>query len=83
MTMTATAPWTTEKPSALLVLADGTVIEGKGIGATGKVQAEVCFNTALTGYEEILTDPPISARSLPLPSPTSATSAPTRKTSRI
>ncbi|QND47728.1 glutamine-hydrolyzing carbamoyl-phosphate synthase small subunit [Rhizobium lusitanum] len=55
--MTATAPWTIEKPSALLVLADGTVIEGKGIGATGKVQAEVCFNTALTGYEEILTDP--------------------------
>ncbi|TCL74817.1 carbamoyl-phosphate synthase small subunit [Rhizobium sp. BK251] len=57
MKMTATLPWTTEKPTALLVLADGTVIEGKGIGATGKVQAEVCFNTALTGYEEILTDP--------------------------
>ncbi|MGG7581225.1 glutamine-hydrolyzing carbamoyl-phosphate synthase small subunit [Rhizobium sp. Nf11,1] len=55
--MTATAPWTTEKPTALLVLADGTVIEGKGIGATGKVQAEVVFNTALTGYEEIMTDP--------------------------
>ncbi|QRM56228.1 glutamine-hydrolyzing carbamoyl-phosphate synthase small subunit [Sinorhizobium sp. BG8] len=55
--MTATPAWTTEKPTALLVLADGTVIEGKGIGATGKVQAEVCFNTALTGYEEILTDP--------------------------
>ncbi|WP_092749039.1 glutamine-hydrolyzing carbamoyl-phosphate synthase small subunit [Rhizobium aethiopicum] len=55
--MTATAPWTNEKPTALLVLADGTVIEGKGIGATGKVQAEVVFNTALTGYEEIMTDP--------------------------
>ncbi|WP_307146033.1 glutamine-hydrolyzing carbamoyl-phosphate synthase small subunit [Rhizobium tibeticum] len=55
--MTATAPWTTEKPTALLVLSDGTVIEGKGIGATGKVQAEVVFNTALTGYEEIMTDP--------------------------
>ncbi|NLS04549.1 glutamine-hydrolyzing carbamoyl-phosphate synthase small subunit [Rhizobium sp. P32RR-XVIII] len=55
--MTATAPWTTDKLTALLVLADGTVIEGKGIGATGKVQAEVVFNTALTGYEEILTDP--------------------------
>ncbi len=55
--MTATAPWTIEKPTALLVLADGTIIEGKGIGATGRVQAEVCFNTALTGYEEILTDP--------------------------
>lgn len=55
--MTATAPWTTTKPTALLVLADGTVIEGKGIGATGKVQAEVVFNTALTGYQEIMTDP--------------------------
>jgi carbamoyl-phosphate synthase small subunit len=41
----------------VLVLADGTVIEGKGIGATGSAVAEVCFNTALTGYEEILTDP--------------------------
>jgi carbamoyl-phosphate synthase small subunit len=56
-TMTATAPWTSAKPTALLVLADGTVIEGKGIGATGKVQAEVVFNTALTGYQEIMTDP--------------------------
>ncbi len=52
-----TAPWTTAKPTALLVLADGTVIEGMGLGATGAVEAEVCFNTALTGYQEILTDP--------------------------
>jgi carbamoyl-phosphate synthase small subunit len=52
-----TAPWTTEKPTALLVLADGTVIEGRGLGATGSAVAEVCFNTALTGYQEILTDP--------------------------
>ena len=52
-----TQGWTREKPTALLVLADGTVIEGKGIGATGRTQAEVCFNTALTGYQEILTDP--------------------------
>ena len=55
--MAATTPWTTEKPTALLVLADGTVIEGRGLGATGSAVAEVCFNTALTGYEEILTDP--------------------------
>ncbi|CCF20005.1 Carbamoyl phosphate synthetase, glutamine amidotransferase small subunit [Pseudorhizobium banfieldiae] len=55
--MTATAPWTSKKPTAVLVLADGTVIEGIGIGATGKVTAEVCFNTSLTGYQEILTDP--------------------------
>jgi len=57
MTTTATAPWSTEKPTALLVLADGTVIEGRGLGATGSAVAEVCFNTALTGYQEILTDP--------------------------
>ena len=55
--MTSTPGWTTTKPTALLVLADGTVIEGKGLGATGVREAEVCFNTALTGYEEILTDP--------------------------
>ncbi|GAB4363491.1 MAG: glutamine-hydrolyzing carbamoyl-phosphate synthase small subunit [Oricola sp.] len=49
--------WTVERPTALLVLSDGTVLEGKGFGATGAVEAEVCFNTAITGYEEILTDP--------------------------
>ncbi|QKD02401.1 glutamine-hydrolyzing carbamoyl-phosphate synthase small subunit [Mesorhizobium loti] len=52
-----TPAWATEKPTALLVLADGTVIEGRGLGATGSAVAEVCFNTALTGYQEILTDP--------------------------
>lgn len=52
-----TAPWAPEVPTALLVLADGTVIEGRGLGAAGSAVAEVCFNTALTGYEEILTDP--------------------------
>jgi carbamoyl-phosphate synthase small subunit len=55
--MATTAPWSTEIPTALLVLADGTVIEGRGLGAVGSAVAEVCFNTALTGYEEILTDP--------------------------
>jgi carbamoyl-phosphate synthase small subunit len=52
-----TEPWASEVPTALLVLADGTVIEGRGLGAAGSAVAEVCFNTALTGYEEILTDP--------------------------
>jgi carbamoyl-phosphate synthase small subunit len=56
MTDTAAA-WTNEAPTALLVLADETVIEGRGLGATGSAVAEVCFNTALTGYQEILTDP--------------------------
>jgi carbamoyl-phosphate synthase small subunit len=49
--------WRDPAPTALLVLADGTVIEGHGIGATGEAAGEVCFNTAMTGYQEILTDP--------------------------
>jgi carbamoyl-phosphate synthase small subunit len=49
--------WTEPKVTALLVLADGTVLEGFGLGATGSAVGEVCFNTAMTGYEEILTDP--------------------------
>lgn len=43
--------------SALLVLADGSVFAGKGIGAAGITGGEVCFNTSMTGYQEILTDP--------------------------
>ena len=39
------------------MLADGTVIAGTGLGATGSAVGEVCFNTAMTGYQEILTDP--------------------------
>jgi carbamoyl-phosphate synthase small subunit len=49
--------WVEPKPTALLVLADGTVLEGVGFGASGHAVGEVCFNTAMTGYEEILTDP--------------------------
>jgi carbamoyl-phosphate synthase small subunit len=47
----------TNKPTACLVLADGTVFYGKGFGATGQTTAELCFNTAMTGYQEIMTDP--------------------------
>ncbi len=53
----ATNGWAEEKPTALLVLADGTVLEGHGLGATGSQVGEVCFNTAMTGYQEVLTDP--------------------------
>src|SRR5262247_2720405 len=49
--------WAEPTATALLVLADGTVLEGSGLGATGHAVGEVCFNTAMTGYEEILTDP--------------------------
>jgi carbamoyl-phosphate synthase small subunit len=44
-------------PPALLALADGTVFQGSSIGAAGETVGEVVFNTALTGYQEILTDP--------------------------
>jgi carbamoyl-phosphate synthase small subunit len=47
----------TNKPTACLVLADGTVFYGMGFGATGQTTAELCFNTAMTGYQEIMTDP--------------------------
>ncbi|NKX44404.1 glutamine-hydrolyzing carbamoyl-phosphate synthase small subunit [Roseicyclus persicicus] len=45
------------KPTACLALADGTLFYGKGFGATGMRVAELCFNTAMTGYQEIMTDP--------------------------
>src|SRR5215207_2687146 len=49
--------WHEPRATGLLVLADGTVLEGFGIGATAESDGEVCFNTAMTGYQEILTDP--------------------------
>ena len=57
-----TAGWDEPKATALLVLADGTVLEGRGFGAVGASVGEVCFNTAMTGYEEILTDPSYSGQ---------------------
>ncbi len=51
------ANWTKPVATAVLVLADGTIIKGMGVGAVGHSVGEVCFNTAMTGYQEILTDP--------------------------
>lgn len=48
--------------TGVLVLADGTVLQGVGCGATGSAVGEVCFNTAMTGYQEILTDPSYMAQ---------------------
>ncbi|WP_375259036.1 glutamine-hydrolyzing carbamoyl-phosphate synthase small subunit [Citreimonas sp.] len=44
-------------PTACLALADGTVFHGHGFGATGQTTAELCFNTSMSGYQEIMTDP--------------------------
>jgi carbamoyl-phosphate synthase small subunit len=48
--------------TGVLVLADGTIFEGIGVGAAGQALGEVCFNTAMTGYQEILTDPSYMAQ---------------------
>jgi carbamoyl-phosphate synthase small subunit len=45
------------RPTACLALADGSLFYGHGFGAAGQVTAELCFNTAMTGYQEIMTDP--------------------------
>ncbi|GGD92335.1 carbamoyl-phosphate synthase small chain [Tsuneonella deserti] len=51
-----------EGATGVLVLADGTCIWGKGFGATGSAVGEVCFNTAMTGYQEVMTDPSYAAQ---------------------
>ncbi len=57
------------KNTALLVLQDGTVFRGKSIGATGLAAGEVVFNTSMTGYQEILTDPSYSQQIVTLTYP--------------
>ncbi|MCP9916197.1 glutamine-hydrolyzing carbamoyl-phosphate synthase small subunit [Cyanobium sp. ATX 6F1] len=56
MPLTAAAP-APEQREALLVLADGLVLRGKGFGAVGTALGEVVFNTGMTGYQEVMTDP--------------------------
>ncbi|NOX39018.1 MAG: carbamoyl phosphate synthase small subunit, partial [Alphaproteobacteria bacterium] len=50
-------PISPDTPTACLMLADGTTFYGTGFGAEGQAVAELCFNTAMTGYQEIMTDP--------------------------
>jgi carbamoyl-phosphate synthase small subunit len=47
----------TTRQKAILLLADGTIFHGKSIGISGTTTGEVCFNTGMTGYQEIFTDP--------------------------
>ncbi|MGO9484076.1 MAG: carbamoyl-phosphate synthase domain-containing protein, partial [Rhodomicrobium sp.] len=49
--------WADRPHTAAVVLANGLIIQGYGVGAAGEAAGEVCFNTAITGYQEILTDP--------------------------
>ena len=50
------------RATGILVLADGTAIRGRGFGAEGVAVGEVCFNTAMTGYQEVMTDPSYAAQ---------------------
>src|SRR5580692_6944948 len=54
--------WSPRITTGVIILSDGTVIEGFGVGATGSAVGEICFNTAMTGYEEVLTDPSYAAQ---------------------
>ena len=56
-------------PPAILALADGTLFRGFSIGAPGSTCGEVVFNTAITGYQEILTDPSYSRQIVTLTYP--------------
>ena len=49
--------WVSKKPTGALILNDGTIFKGFGFGAIGRSSGEVCFNTAISGYQEIMTDP--------------------------
>ena len=46
-----------QRKKAILLLADGTVFEGKSIGTDGTAFGEICYNTGMTGYQEVFTDP--------------------------
>ena len=62
MALSAPSPAQPKGATGVLVLADGTVVWGKGFGAAGAAVGEVCFNTAMTGYQEALTDPSYAAQ---------------------
>jgi carbamoyl-phosphate synthase small subunit len=46
-----------ERPKAIILLEDGTIFWGKAVGKPGTATGEICFNTGMTGYQEIFTDP--------------------------
>jgi len=62
MAPSATTPAQPKGATGCLVLADGTVLWGSGFGAVGSAVGEVCFNTAMTGYQEVMTDPSYAAQ---------------------
>ena len=64
--MSSTTPPQPQNATAALVLADGSVFWGYGLGAAGFAIGEVCFNTSMTGYQEILSDPSYAGQIIPV-----------------
>ncbi|MCB2088306.1 MAG: carbamoyl phosphate synthase small subunit, partial [Sphingomonadaceae bacterium] len=62
MASAASSPAQPKDATGVLVLSDGTIIWGRGFGASGSAVGEVCFNTAMTGYQEVMTDPSYAAQ---------------------
>ncbi|GAA4643869.1 glutamine-hydrolyzing carbamoyl-phosphate synthase small subunit [Pontixanthobacter gangjinensis] len=62
MAHAASTPAQPKDATGVLVLADGSVVWGRGFGAAGDAVGEVCFNTAMTGYQEVMTDPSYAAQ---------------------
>lgn len=58
-----------QRPEAILLLADGTLFRGRAIGALGTAIGEICFNTGMTGYQEIFTDPSYTGQIMTMASP--------------
>lgn len=58
-----------QHPEALLLLADGTIFRGRAIGASGVTTGEICFNTGMTGYQEIFTDPSYTGQIMTMATP--------------
>lgn len=58
-----------QRPKAVLLLADGTLFEGRAIGAQGIATGEICFNTGMTGYQEIFSDPSYTGQIMVMASP--------------
>jgi carbamoyl-phosphate synthase small subunit len=58
-----------QRPEALLLLADGTLFRGRAIGAQGITVGEICFNTGMTGYQEIFSDPSYTGQIMTMASP--------------
>ncbi len=58
-----------QRPHAILLLADGTLFRGRAIGASGITVGEICFNTGMTGYQEIFSDPSYTGQIMTMASP--------------